>query len=309
MAAGAPICDESRLAEVVQQFERDADKSGERVCWFASTTRLRKALEGTSSHTSVVIGAQPVWNPGHWEEIVRKNASLRAQIHRARNKGAAVSEWPPEHASGDAELQECLDDWTAHHPLPTLRFLTEPVTLDRLRDGRIFVAELNHTPVCFLITTPVLSRNGWLVEQIIRGRGAPNGASELPVDAAMRVLAAEGFEYITLGLVPLTHRARTGETASRLWLRMTLSLARWHGRRFYNFEGLDAFKAKFKPDAWEPLFALSNERHLSIRTLMAIVASFSRDALLPIAARALTAAAHQEAVSMRRRMRAKSAAK
>jgi phosphatidylglycerol lysyltransferase len=32
--------------------------------------------------------------------------------------------------------------------------------------------------------------------------------------------------------------------------------ARAHGRRFYNFDGLDRFKAKLHPDAWLPVFAV-----------------------------------------------------
>jgi phosphatidylglycerol lysyltransferase len=40
-----------------------------------------------------------------------------------------------------------------------------------------------------------------------------------------------------------------------LWLRFVLQWVRLHGARFYNFAGLDAFKAKFNPEAWEPMYA------------------------------------------------------
>ncbi len=309
VVAGAPLCDESRLAEVALRFEQDAAASGERVCWFAASTRLQQVLMAAPSHALLVIGAQPAWNPAHWSEIARNHASLRAQLNRAHNKGVVVSEWAAERASGDPGLQRCLDEWLTHHTLPTLHFLTEPVTLDRLMDRRIFVAEVDHSSVGFLIVTPVPSRHGWLVEQIVRGGGAPNGTSELLVDAAMRALAEEGFEYVTMGLVPLTQRERVAATPPRLWLRAVLSWARVHGRRFYNFEGLDAFKAKFQPESWEPLFALSNEPRVSPRTLMAILAAFSDGPLLWTAARALTAAALQEATWLRQRVKRKAAAK
>lgn len=294
VAAGAPICDEERLAEIALRFEEEAAQHGERVCWFAATTRLLEALAGTE-HAPFAIGAQPIWNPSHWPNIVRKNASLRAQLNRAANKGVTVSEWPEERAAGDPGLQRCLEEWLAQHALPTLRFLTEPVTLDRLKDRRLFVAEVGGTPVGFLIATPVPSRNGWLVEQIVRGRKAPNGTAERLVDTTMRALAADGYAYLTLGLVPLTPRAPTAISPPRLWLRALLTWARLHGRRFYNFEGLDAFKAKFKPETWEPLLALSNEPRVSLRTLMAIAAAFSDAPLLWTAARILTKAARQEA--------------
>ena len=40
------------------------------------------------------------------------------------------------------------------------------------------------------------------------------------------------------------------------------------GTRCYNFDGLDAFKAKFPPERWESIYAIVNERRISLpRTL------------------------------------------
>ena len=309
VAAGAPICAPERLAEIVAAFEQDAAVKGERVCWFAATTRLQDALRGSDSHDALVIGAQPVWNPMHWTEILRANSSLRAQLNRARNKGVMVSEWSQERASGNADLQRCLEEWLAHHALPTLHFLTEPVTLDRLMDRRIFVAETEEIPVGFVIATPVPSRNGWLVEQTVRGSHAPNGTMELLVDGMMQTLAKDGFEYLTLGLAPLTQRVTIPSSPPGFWMRTALTWARLHGRRFYNFEGLDAFKAKFKPEQWEPLFALSNESRVSLRTLTAIAAAFSNGSLIAAVTRALGSAIRQEAVWLKERAKTKPSAR
>ena len=73
------------------------------------------------------------------------------------------------------------------------------------------------------------------------------------MDAALRTFAEEGADYVTLGLAPLSRRAGVPDERPFPGLRLILAWIRAHGRRFYNFDGLDAFKAKFKPDAWEPL--------------------------------------------------------
>ncbi len=302
VAAGAPICEEHRLTEVASLFEQDAAANGESVCWFAATPRLLEAIAKAPPRAVLAIGAEPVWNPVGWTDILAKNSSLRAQLNRARNKKAAVSEWPTERAANDPNLQRCMDEWLSHHALPTLHFLTEPVTLDRLADRRVFVAESKEKVVGFLVLTPIPSRNGWLVEQIVRGKDAPNGAAELMVDAAMRALAADGYTYITLGLAPLTGRGNIPLPPPPLWLQLGLKWARLHGSRFYNFEGLDAFKAKFKPDSWEPLFAISNERRPSVRTSLAIAAAFSDGSLSLTALRTLSAAARQEFVWLGNRL-------
>jgi len=49
-----------------------------------------------------------------------------------------------------------------------------------------------------------------------------------------------------------------------------------HGRRFYNFGGLESFKAKFEPQEWESIYAISNQEHFSPRTLYAIAAAFTK---------------------------------
>jgi phosphatidylglycerol lysyltransferase len=57
-----------------------------------------------------------------------------------------------------------------------------------------------------------------------------------------------------------------------------LGWLRKHAKRFYNFDGLDAFKAKLHPEIWEPVFAVSNETRVSFRALYAITSAFSGNA-------------------------------
>jgi phosphatidylglycerol lysyltransferase len=293
VVAGSPVCAESRLLEVAQELERYASVKGYRVCFFAAGTRLRALLD-PATHSTVVMGAQPCWNPAHWPDILSKSSSLRAQVNRANNKGVSASEWATERAQSDSALHACLQEWLRARTFPRLHFLTEPVLLDHLKDRRIFVAEREGTPIGFLVASPVADRNGWLVEQIVRGSSAPNGTVELMVDAAMRTFADEKSEYITLGLAPLSRRAHIEDVQRATWLRLLLTWVRAHGRRFYNFEGLDAFKAKFKPDDWEPIYAISNEPRFSFGTLYAVAAAFSEGSPVWAVARALWMSILQE---------------
>ncbi|MGC2236875.1 MAG: DUF2156 domain-containing protein [Pyrinomonadaceae bacterium] len=275
VAAGAPVCAEERLVEVVGEFERDAAGAGERVCYFCAEARLESIFADSKEHAKVLLGAQPVWHPLNWAENVRTHKSLRAQLNRARNKGVSVAEWSNEKARNNPALAECLRRWLESKGLPPLHFLVEPDTLSRLFDRRVFVAERAGEVVGFVLLSPVARRNGWLFEQFPHQPGAPNGTVELMIDAAMRALAADGFEYATLGLSPLSVRATVEPFQNPLWLRFLLAWMRKHGQRFYNFDGLDAFKAKLQPEKWEPVFAISNEPRLSFRTLYAIASAFS----------------------------------
>ncbi len=278
VVAGAPVCEESRLPQIVREFESDAAMHHEHVCYFAAEKRLESIFNDSSDHTKFLLGSQPVWDPKKWTAIVTTQRSLRAQLNRAKNKGVIVSEWAAESATDSPELVRVLHEWLESKGLPPLHFMVESNTLSRLRHRRIFVAELSGEVIAFVVLSPVTQRNGWLFEQFPHRPRSPNGTVELMIDTAMRGIAADGFEYATLGLSPLSTRANVEPFNNPVWLRILLAWMRKHGRRFYNFDGLDAFKSKLRPEKWEPVFAVSNESRVSFRTLYAIAEAFSGNA-------------------------------
>lgn len=278
VVAGSPVCAVERLPEIVAEFELDAARNNETVCYFCAEERLESIYDDSSTHAKILLGAQPVWNPANWAGITIKQKSLRAQFNRARNKGVSVSEWSAEKSRNHPMLVESVREWLAVKNLPPLHFLIEPNTLARIYDRRVFVAERRGEVVGFVMLSPVSQRNGWLFEQFIHRPNAPNGTIELLIDTAMRALAEEGFEYATLGLSPLSTRAQVESFKNPFWLRILLAWMRLHGKRFYNFGGLDSFKAKFQPEKWEAVFAVSNQPRITPVLLYAIASAFSGNA-------------------------------
>ncbi len=282
--AGAPVCAPGDLDAAAAAFEAEAARPRARVCYFGADAHLRALRAGRSGFSEMLLGAQPVWDPARWPDILANKSSLRAQLNRARNKGVAVHEWPVERAHDHPALRRCLAEWLQTRGLPALHFLVEPETLAHLLDRRVFVAERvgeqGSEAVAFLVASPIPARQGWLVEQLVRGPDAPNGTATLLLDAAMRAVAEGGADYLTLGLSPLSTRA-SAAVENPFWLRLALGWVRAHGRRFYDFEGLERFKAKFVPDHWDPITALTNERVPSLVTLHAIADAFSGEGVSP----------------------------
>lgn len=294
VVAGAPVCNIEHLGEVARAFEDEAAAASERVCYFGAESRLEALYRNRQGYAHVLLGGQPVWDPQTWVETVQAERSLRAQLNRARNKGVFVREWPSAKAHQNPAIERLLEAWLVSKGLPPLHFLVEPHTLNQLDDRRVFVAERGETLVGFLIASPVPERRGWLIEQIIRDQGAPNGTSELLVDTAVQTVAEEGSAYITLGLVPLAQTLGTPATKQPFWLPWALKLVRAHGQRFYNFAGLEYFKAKFRPQYWDAIYAISNERAFSVRTLYAIAAAFGDRSPIGLVASAVGKAVRQE---------------
>ncbi len=274
VVAGAPVCAADRLASVVHEFEKESHDAGDDVCYFGAEARLESAVTSSRSHSKALLGAQPAWDPAHFDQTIKTRSSLRAQLNRARNKGVTVVEYTPQQAMSSHELHDVLTKWLSTRGLPPLHFLVEPETLDRLIDRRIFVARAHESTVAFAVLSPIPARNGWLVEQFPRLHAAPNGTIELLLSTAVRAIAESGATYVTLGLAPLARRDQVTSKEESWWLRSTLRFAAMHGKRFYNFRGLESFKSKFRPDSWEPVYAIENSPRFSMKALIAIAGAF-----------------------------------
>ncbi|MFP2931753.1 phosphatidylglycerol lysyltransferase domain-containing protein [Pyxidicoccus sp. 3LG] len=87
--------------------------------------------------------------------------------------------------------------------------------------------------------------------------------------AAMRAAAQEGRRYVTLGLAPLSGPVRP-------WLR----LAKACGKPLFDFEGLRAFKAKFRPDAWVPIHVAYPEKGGGLAAVYDALRAFARGSLV-----------------------------
>lgn len=274
--AGAPVCPPELLPQVCVEFEAFARAQGRRVCYVCAESRLYDLFAKSSDHAAVVLGAQPVWDPRSWQGVVARRASLRAQLNRSTNKGVVVECVAPELAATDPELQKVLSAWLHARRLPPLHFLVEPNVLQGVVEDRVvFVAGRGGQSVAFLVASPVVAKAGYLVELLARSPSAPNGTSELLIDAAMQRFARENRRYVTLGLVALAHAADNDMRRNPFWLRNLMRLARAHANRFYNFRGLEQFRVKMVPNQWETLYAISNEENFSLRTLYALGAVFS----------------------------------
>jgi phosphatidylglycerol lysyltransferase len=296
VVAGAPVCTPERIADVANELEAGVNATGQRVVFFGAGARLEQVYAARRDHSLVVLGAQPTWDPQCWPDVVRKKASLRAQLHRARNKGVHVEQWDAARASTSPMLRAVLREWLATRGLPPLSFMTTPDLLDRLDDRWVFVAERGDdgTVVGFLVATPIPARGGWLVEQWPRVPAAPNGTTHLLVDAAMRAFAEGGSRYASLGLAPLSRHAAEGDGRQSPWLRFVLRWLRAHGRRFYNFTGLESFKASLQPASWEPVFAIAQGARFSPGVLRAVAGVFSGGSPEQLVARAIASAVRQE---------------
>lgn len=241
VVAGVPLAPARALQPVAEAFVSAARRQRRRVAFFA--TERRFAREGGLRH--LLIGEQPIWDPREWAGTLSRTPSLREQLRRGRAKGIEVTREQGDVSSSSlrGELETLVSAWAASRPLPPMSFLVRIDPFGLARERRIFVARRGGAVIGLATAVPVYARGGWLLRDVIRAPDAPNGTTDMLVDAAMRDAASLGSGYLTLGLAPLAGRVAP-----------LLTLARRAGAALYDFAGLRAFKAKFRPRQWVPIY-------------------------------------------------------
>lgn len=268
VAAGAPIAAEPEILRVAERFGAAARAEGKSVCFFGTEGRF--SGEGRMPH--VCIGEQPVWDPAQWESTLKGARSLREQLRRSKAKGVAVREvQAAELAEGTplrAQVEALVAAWLASRKMAPMGFLVGVELFGFAEARRYFVAEQNGMAVALLAAVPVFARKGWLLEDLLRDPSAPNGTAELLVDAAMRAFAAAGSTYVTMGLAPLAGEVHGLLRTAREW-----------GAVLYDFDGVRAFKARLRPNRWDPIY-LAYPSGSPVRAMHAALRAFAGGGLL-----------------------------
>ena len=267
ITAGSPIAYSDRIGNIAEEFERFAHQRHRRVCYVCVESRNVKHL-AAAGRGKLIIGAIPIWNPARWPDIISRNARLRYQIARAKRQCDEVIEITPSRAAGSADINNLIGKWLSQRRLMPMRFLADPFILsDAGEHRRIFTLHRRNGPLTGLLAaSPIPARRGMFIEQIVRAPHAPNGMVELMIDHAMREFALS-CRHVTLGLVAGSQFASDHENP--WWARMARYSARRWGGGLYRFGSLEQFRAALQPDTWEPVYAMADQSHITIRALLA----------------------------------------
>jgi phosphatidylglycerol lysyltransferase len=234
VVAGAPICASQALPKVTARFAAAAARHKRSAVFFGVHERFlsRTGLPATP------IGELLSWRPQDWPSVLARAPSLRAQLRRATRKGLRIEKLQSDLGPLLPQLRAMRARWLGQKGMAPMSFLAKPIALEAsAAPGRTaLVAWRGEVPVGYLWLSPIYARRGALVQEWVRDSRAPNGTSEVLLDAAFRWAADEGLRYATLGLSPLAGSVP-------MWLRA----ARVLGRPCFDFEGLQTFKAKLRP--------------------------------------------------------------
>jgi phosphatidylglycerol lysyltransferase len=273
IAIGTPLVDTARKAEAVRHFISAARAEGRRPVFFGI-----EDLAPFEGCRSLLVGLQSVLRPSEWQATLGSRPRLREQLRRARAKHVTVRAVEAGDLMPGTPLRRDVDrlrrEWLASRQMEPMGFLVAVEPFHAAGEHLYFVAERGGTAVQFLSAVPIYAGKGWLMEDMLRGRDAPNGTTELVIDALIRRIEPDA-RWLTPGLTPLSGRIPW-------WLRLTkrASVA------LYDFSGLWRFRSRLRPAEWRPIW-LAWDRGPVFGPTIDLLRLFAGGRILPFAARSI----------------------
>jgi phosphatidylglycerol lysyltransferase len=201
---------------------------------------------------TLCIGHEAIVDLGAFTLEGRAGKALRAAVNRLTRLGHRAEFYvPPLSDPLLQELRTVSDEWLAAMHGSEKRFSLGWFDDDYLRGCPVMAV---HTPAgaisAFANLIPEYQRSESTIDLMRHRRGVVNGTMDFLFVSLFQWAREEGYATFSLGLSPL---AGVGEQTGDPVVERVLHYIFEHIDRFYNFKGLQAFKAKFGP-SWSPRY-------------------------------------------------------
>jgi hypothetical protein len=212
---------------------------------------------------NIRVGSEPWVKLSEWMPTGNSARGVRSARNFAVKAGLRVEEWSPTDFEGNApkrtELQAIYKDWAGGRWLSLRGFTLATDPFARMADRRYFIIRGTNRIEGYIIASPVPKTHSYYLEDIILRRDAPKGAGELLTLDSMAALNESGAFEASLGVCPAPlPRSEQNPDIPPLF-RFLLVTIPAQLRAFYNFEGMELYRKRFKPYRWVNVyFAVGN---------------------------------------------------
>ena len=184
----------------------------------------------------------------------KKHSSLRQTVNRMQREGCEFAILPVEDVSMSMDdLKTVSDAWLAAKNTREKRFSLGYFDPNYIARTPVAVIRQQEKIVAFANLWLSAEQEEVSIDLMRFVEEAPKGVMEYLFTQIMLWGLSQGFRWFNLGMAPLAGLEQ--HPLAPLWHRIGTLLFQ-HGEHFYNFQGLRAYKAKFKP-VWSPRYLAS----------------------------------------------------
>ena len=250
VAMGDPVGPVTAISDLIRRFlQRTDDFGGVPVFYEIGPTHLHRYAD--FGLTFVKLGEEAKVDLSTFSLEGGQGAKFRQAVRRIEKDGRTFRVVPPEDVAGImAQLRVVSDDWLREKAGAEKGFSLGFFDEEYLKRFPVAVVEHEGRVQAF--------SNLWLGSQQIElsldlmrySSDAPKGVMEALLVHLMTWGKQRGYQRFTLGMAPLS--GFEDSPVGTLWNRLGAFLYE-HGESVYSFQGLRAYKDKFKPQ-WEPRY-------------------------------------------------------
>lgn len=258
-------------------------------CWreklvpaFANATEGFVARYEAAGLSAIKIGEEPQFDTQTWAPRGDRAKKVRSASNQARKGGVTVevlSAGATPSVVLEREIAEVTGEWRATRNVKALGFTLRLAPLSHPNDKLILLARHEGRLEAFLTCVPYANGSAFYLEDLIRRKSAPTGASELLVMEAIAEAGRRGASVANFGLAPL--RGCKAQPGRQRFLGWALDLAFRRMNVFYRFRPLDHFKSKFAPSRYETAYFVYPAGQLP-RAALALLSAFTPGSAGPV---------------------------
>jgi phosphatidylglycerol lysyltransferase len=202
----------------------------------------------------------------------------RAALNRMKKLGHEVKFYPPPISEKLLQdLKAVSDEWLHMTQGSEKHFSLGWFHEEYLRECEIVAVQTAEGKIsAFVNVIPEYQLNEITIDLMRRRTEVEQGTMDFLFTSMFQEFKERGYDTFNLGLVALSG---VGEKPHSPHLERALHYLDKHLNQFYNFQGLHAFKEKFKP-RWEPRYFIYPSRRALPEVIVALVRADSGDRLL-----------------------------
>jgi phosphatidylglycerol lysyltransferase len=250
VALGDPVCPPARMAELIRLFlEKCDDFGGTPVFYEVNTTWLHHYVD--FGLTFLKLGEEGRVDLERFNLDGSSGSKFRQAIRRLERDGGVFRMLTPgDVPSVTNQLRAVSDDWLEKRAGSEKQFSLGFFDADYVSRFPVAVIERGGQIQAFATIWEGPKRQELSVDLMRFNHEAPRDIMEALFVHVMAWGKSEGYHWFSLGMAPMSGFEQS--PVAPLWTKAGLFLYE-HGESIYNFQGLRAFKEKFKPE-WQPRY-------------------------------------------------------
>lgn len=250
VALSDPVGPRECWPELVWRFVEMAGRAGGRAVFY-QVGADSLALYADAGLMAFKLGEEARVPLADFDVKGARRAGLRQALNRAERARLEFAILPPDEVPGRmAELAAVSQAWVAHHKVREKRFSLGAFDPAYLRGQPVAVLTQDGRIVAFANLLLTGLRDEASIDLMRFVPEITGGVMEVLLTRLMLHFKAAGYASFNLGMAPLS--GLSASEAAPVWHRVGRAVFE-RGERFYNFSGLRAFKAKFRPE-WQPRY-------------------------------------------------------